>query len=82
MTTEELKAALNEAHKDDDPEHRDGYIKFILREVEAGNLRPVMVDGELWIAFDFAYTPAGVVSADDPWPKVGAGSSYPTLGGE
>ena len=61
MTTEELKAALNEAHKNDDPEHRDGYIKFILREVEAGNLRPVLVDGELCFHFDFAYTAAGPV---------------------
>ena len=61
MTTEELKAALNEAHKNDDPEHRDGYIKFILREAEAGNLRPVMVDGELCFHFDFAYTAAGPV---------------------
>jgi hypothetical protein len=57
MTTEELKAALNEAHKDDDPEYRKMYIKFILGEVEAGNLRPMMVDGEL--CFDFTFMPAG-----------------------
>ena len=57
MTTEELKAALNEAHKDDEPEYRDGYIKFILREVEAGNLRPVVVDGEL--CFEFVFMPTG-----------------------
>ena len=58
MTTEELKAALNEAHKDDEPEYRDGYIKFVLEEVEAGNLRPLMVDGEL--CFEFVFMPAGV----------------------
>ena len=61
MTTEELKAALLREHQDDDPEHREMYIKFILREVEAGNLRPVMADGELCFHFDFAYTPAGPV---------------------
>jgi len=27
MTTEELKAALDETHKNDDPEHREMYMK-------------------------------------------------------
>jgi hypothetical protein len=57
MTTEELKATLDETHKNDDPEHREMYIKFVLEEVAAGNLRPMMVDGEL--CFDFTFMPAG-----------------------
>jgi hypothetical protein len=57
MTTEELKAALNEAHKNDDPEYREMYIKFILGEVAAGNMQPLMVDGEL--CFEFVFMPAG-----------------------
>lgn len=57
MTTEELKAALNEAHKNDETEYREMYIKFILKEVAAGNLRPLMVDGEL--CFEFVFMPAG-----------------------
>jgi hypothetical protein len=58
MTTEELKAALNEAHKDDDPGHREMWIEFVLEEVKAGTLKPVMEDGELCL--EMVFMPAGV----------------------
>lgn len=47
MTMEDLKEVLEEEHKNDDPDHREMWIRFVLDEVASGRMRPLMVDGTL-----------------------------------
>ena len=49
MTTKELKDVLEEEHKDDDPSHREMWIRFVMDEVASGRMKPIMVDGALFL---------------------------------